>query len=124
MSVLAPILIVDDDGWLASQYSRTLEAAGYRPFIAANALEAMDMIDKHHPHAIVLDIFMPGPNGIVLLHEMRSHSDLANIPIIVCSNSASDIPHGNLAKYGVMAVLDKTTMHPDDIVTAVRRVLP
>ena len=84
----------------------------------------MDMIDKHHPHAIVLDIFMPGPNGIVLLHEMRSHSDLANIPVIVCSNSASDIPHGNLAKYGVMAVLDKTTMHPDDIVTAVRRVLP
>ena len=124
MSVLAPVLIVDDDGWLASQYSRTLEIAGYRPFVAANALEAMDMIDKHHPHAIVLDIFMPGPNGIVLLHEMRSHSDLANIPVIVCSNSASDIPHGNLAKYGVMAVLDKTTMHPDDIVTAVRRVLP
>ena len=123
MSVPAPILIVDDDGWLASQYSRTLETAGYRPFVAANALEAMDMIDKYHPHAIVLDIFMPGPNGIVLLHEMRSHSDLANIPVIVCSNSASDIPHGNLAKYGVMAVLDKTTMDPDDIVTAIRRVL-
>jgi len=123
MSVAAPILIVDDDGWLASQYSRTLERAGYHPYVAANALEAMDMVDKHHPQAIILDIFMPGPNGIVLLHEIRSHSDLADIPIVVCTNSASDIPHGNLAQYGVATVLDKTTMHPDDIVTAIRRVL-
>lgn len=123
MSTQAPILIVDDDGWLASQYSRTLEKAGYRSHVAVNALEAIDMIDKYHPQAIILDIFMPGPNGIVLLHEIRSHSDLANIPIVVCTNSASDIPHGTLAQYGVATVLDKTTMHPDDIVTAMRRVL-
>ena len=123
MKSQAPILIVDDDGWLASQYSRTLEKAGYRSYVAANALEAIDMVDKHHPRVIILDIFMPGPNGIVLLHEIRSHSDLATIPIIVCSNSAGDIPHGSLTQYGVATVLDKTTMHPDDIVTAVRRVL-
>ncbi|HRC27828.1 MAG TPA: response regulator [Candidatus Saccharimonas sp.] len=123
MTSHASILIIDDDQWLAQQYRALLEKAGYQTHTASHALEGMDMVDKLHPSAIILDVFMPGPNGIVLLHELRSHSDLAQIPIIVCTNSASDIPHGNLTKYGVRVILDKTTMHPTDVVTAVRRVL-
>jgi CheY-like chemotaxis protein len=118
-----PVLIIDDDGWLASQFARLLESAGSTVHIAANALEGIDAVDKYHPKVIILDIFMPGPNGIVLLHELRSHSDLAQVPIVVCTNSASDIPHGNLAHYGVEQVLDKTAMHPEDIVAAVRKAL-
>lgn len=117
------VLIIDDEAWLADQYVRHLEHAGFRAHHVRNALEGIEAIDLYKPDAIILDIFMPGPNGIVLLHEIRSHSDLANIPVIVCSNSASDIPHGNLTKYGVRTVLDKATMHPEDVVAAVRKVV-
>lgn len=117
------VLIIDDDGWLASEFMRHLTHAGFEVSLAQNALEGIDAIDTHHPDAIILDIFMPGPNGIVLLHELRSHSDLAHVPVIVCTNSAADIPKGNLVKYGVTTVLDKVSMHPDDIVTAVRKAL-
>lgn len=123
MKSRASVLIIDDDQWLAAQFERVLTRAGYHVFLAANALDGMGAIDTHKPQAIILDIFMPGPNGIVLLHEIRSHSDLAQIPIIVCSNSASEVPHGDLSAYGVRTILDKTTMQPDDIVTAVKRVL-
>ncbi len=124
MSVKASVLVVDDDQWLCAQFQRVLTRAGFVVYLASNALEGMSAIDTHKPQVIILDIFMPGPNGIVLLHEIRSHSDLAQTPIIVCSNSASDVPHGDLSAYGVRTVLDKTTMQPDDIVAAVRRVLP
>lgn len=117
------VLIIDDEAWLADQYGRHLEHAGFRAHHVRNALEGIEAIDLYKPDAIILDIFMPGPNGIVLLHEIRSHSDLANIPVIVCSNSASDIPHGNLTKYGVRTVLDKATMYPEDVVAAVRKVV-
>ncbi len=123
MTAKAPVLIVDDDGWLASRFATLLEGAGCRVFVAANAVEAIEAIDRHRPQVVILDIFMPGRHGILLLHEVRSHSDLADMPIIVCTNSASDIPHGNLTPYGVSTVLDKTTMHPEDVITAVRRVL-
>lgn len=123
MKSIGSVLVIDDDQWLAAQFERALTRAGYSVHRAANALDGMAAIDMHKPRVIILDIFMPGPNGIVLLHEIRSHSDLAQIPIIVCSNSASDVPHGDLSVYGVRTVLDKTTMQPDDIVTAVRRVL-
>jgi DNA-binding response OmpR family regulator len=123
MSQQASVLIIDDDQWLSSQFERVLTRADFIVYRATNALDGMTAIDTHQPQAIILDIFMPGPNGIVLLHEIRSHSDLAQIPVIVCSNSASDVPHGDLSAYGVRTVLDKTTMQPDDIVTAVKRVL-
>ena len=116
------VLVVDDDEWLALQYKTSLEREGYAVRIASNALAAIDAVDELRPIAIILDLFMPGPNGIVLIHELRSHNDLATIPIIVCSNSAVDLPP-DMKKYGVRVVLDKTTMHPDDIVAAVKKVL-
>jgi CheY-like chemotaxis protein len=83
----------------------------------------MDALDMHVPDAIILDVLLTGPNAFTLLHELRSHADLAAIPIILCTNSAADINGENLAVYGVFGVLDKTTMHPDDVVVAVRKVL-
>ncbi len=116
------IVIIEDDAWIAAQFARQLEKADFTVDIAGDGLEAMELIDRLHPAAIVLDIFMPGPNGIVLLHELRSHSDLATIPIVVCTSSAADIPKGSLDAYGVRMVLDKVTMQPGDVVAAVRSV--
>jgi DNA-binding response OmpR family regulator len=117
------VLIIDDDGWLTDEYARRLTAAGFQALVAHNAIDGMNAVDVHKPSLIILDIFMPGPNGIVLLNELRSHSDLAHIPIIVCTNSAADIPKGNLEKYGVAVVLDKVSMGQDDLVAAVRRLI-
>lgn len=124
MNAVRPVIaLIDDDAWLVEEYTRTLTKAGYRTVSASNALEGIDLIDTAHPHAIILDLFMPGPNGIVLIHELRSHTDLGQIPIIVVSNSASDIDDSAMAAYGVHLVLDKTTMKPEDLVAAVRKVL-
>lgn len=120
MKKTATVLIIDDDKWQSAQFARILGKAGFVAHVAHNALDGMTAIDTYKPDAIVLDIFLPGPNGVVLLHEIRSHSDLARIPVVICSNSASDVPHGDLSAYGVKVILDKTTMAPDDVVTAVR----
>lgn len=117
------VLLIDDDRWLGETFARTLKQADYTVDTAHNGLEGMDMIDRHQPDCIVLDLFMPGPNGIVLLHELRSHSDLAKIPVILCTNSASDLQIEELQHYGVARMLDKLTMTPDDLLVAVKKVL-
>lgn len=123
MIVGRSVLLIDDDSWIVGVFQRVLKKAGFSVHHAAHALDGIEMIDKIHPSVVVLDVMMPGPNGFVLLHEIRSHSDLAQIPIIICTNAASEIPKNNLSSYGVAEVLDKTTMSPDDIVSAVRRVI-
>ncbi len=119
MSKGADVLIIDDDAWLREQFARTLTKAGHTVRLARQGVEGMEMIDDKAPNVIVLDIFMPGPNGIVLLHELQSHSDLATIPVILCTNSASEVPLKTVAPYGVIRVLDKTVMEPRDITAAV-----
>jgi CheY-like chemotaxis protein len=117
------ILIVEDDDWLAEQHGRMLQAAGYVVEFAAHALAAMDVVDSKRPDVIVLDLLLAGPNAFTLLHELQSHADLAGIPVILCTNSADHIAEEDIAAYGVRQVLDKATMHPDDVVAAVKKVL-
>lgn len=118
------VVIVEDDEWLAQQHARTLEAAGFLTDTSSHALEAIETIDARRPDALVLDVFLAGPNAFTLLHEMRSHADLAGIPVILCTNSADSIANEDLEAYGVRAVLDKTTMLPGDLVAAIKKVLP
>ena len=123
MTKTRTILIVEDDDWLAEQHGRTLRTAGYAVEFAPHALAAMDAVDNKRPDVIVLDLLLAGPNAFTLLHELQSHTDLAGIPVILCTNSADQIASEDIAAYGVRQVLDKATMHPDDVVTAVKRVL-
>lgn len=117
------ILIVEDDSWLAEQLARTLGSLGMRVELASHALEAIDLIDADPPAVLVLDLLLAGPNAFALLHEMKSHSDLAEIPVILCTNSADQLATEDVKAYGIREVLDKAKMLPEDIVTAVKRVL-
>jgi len=118
------ILVVEDDVWLAEQHVRTLRAAGFQAEHVPHALAAIDSVDTKHPAAILLDVFLSGPNAFTLLHELQSHSDLAAIPVILCTNSAEDIAGEDLEAYGITQMLDKTTMKPTDLVAAIKKVLP
>ncbi len=118
------VLIIEDDVWLAEQYTRILEGSGMKTKSTTNALAAIDMIDSSPPHVILLDVFLVGSNALTLLHELRSHSDLATIPVILCTTSADQLVGEDLVMYGVRDVLNKITMHPRDIVAAVKKVLP
>lgn len=118
------VLIVEDDEWQAEQYERRLKMAGMRSQVVPHALAAIDALDAAVPDAIVLDVLLPGPNAFAFLHELRSHSDLAGVPVILCTNSADQIAGEDVAAYGVTRVLDKATMVPGDLVAAVKKALP
>src|SRR5690606_6736489 len=107
----------------AEQYQRVLGDAGYLVRYAADGIAAMGLIDESLPDVIILDIFLPGPNAFVLLHELQSYADLRTMPVIICSNRAADLRTAQLKQYGVVDVLDKGRMRPVDLVASVRRVL-
>ena len=117
------ILIVEDDEWVAEQHVRVLETAGYQAEYVTNALDAVEVLDARTPDVVVLDVLLTGQNAFTLLHELRSHSDLASIPVVLCTNSAEALATEDTAVYGVRQVLDKTTMQPQDLIAAVKKVL-
>ncbi|HTK39570.1 MAG TPA: response regulator [Patescibacteria group bacterium] len=119
---MSRILIVEDDAWQREHVASLLTKHGYTVKESPHALDAINSIDTFGPDAIVLDLMLPGANGLVLLHELQSHSDLASIPIVVMS-TRSDVDAKSLVVYGVKVVLDKATMQPSDLLSALRKVL-
>ena len=117
------IVIVEDDQWLAEHYRRILEREDYEIYHAPHALAAIDLIDDVRPQAIILDVLLTGTNALALLHELQSHTDLAKTPVILATNLADQIMLDDVQSYGVKRILNKATMHPEDIITAVRSVL-
>jgi CheY-like chemotaxis protein len=117
------VLIVEDDAWLAEQQLGILAKAGFDVTISPHPIAAIKAIDEIRPDVIVLDVLLTGSTAFTLMHELQSYGDTGNIPIVICTNLASDLSLDDLKPYGVQRILDKTTMMPDDIVAAVRSVL-
>ncbi len=117
------IVVIEDDAWLAEYYMRVLRRAGYVVYHASHALSAIDIIDDAKPQAILLDVLLTGTTALALLHELKSHSDLAAIPVVLATNLADQIALDDVASYGVKRILDKASMQPDDIAAAIRGVI-
>jgi len=71
MSIVKKILIADDEPDILEIIQFNLQAEGYEVITAKNGDEAIDQAKKHHPDLIILDIMMPGKNGIDVCNILR-----------------------------------------------------
>lgn len=117
------IVIVEDDVWLAEYYQRVLGRDNYEVHHAPHALSAIEVIDEVKPHVILLDVLLTGTTALALLHELQSHADLAKIPVVLATNLADELRLEDVKSYGVRRILNKATMHPEDITAAIRGAL-
>ncbi len=79
------ILVVDDSEELREFCRLVLEGAGYEVDTACSGLEAFDMVKASRPDLIVLDLIMPGMDGLELLTQLRSDLAPPIPPTILCS---------------------------------------
>jgi DNA-binding response OmpR family regulator len=76
------ILVVDDDALLRRSLSLQLEQAGYRTSTAASAEDALALIARERPDLVLLDIGLPGMDGLEALRQIQHNGD---IPVIFVS---------------------------------------
>jgi len=76
------ILVVDDEPTIREVVRRYLEREGFRVTEAADGYLALDEIDIESPDLIILDLMLPGIDGLTLTHQLRQ-SERSQIPIIM-----------------------------------------
>lgn len=82
------ILIVDDDPELLRLIGVTLKRAGYTPIAAQTAETALAKVRSQNPDLIILDVMLPGVNGIELCRQLRKQAQTSSLPIIMLSARA------------------------------------
>ena len=118
---MTKVLLVEDDAWLADLEVSVLSKEGYEVLHAPNALEAIAAVEEGSlPDVIVVDVLLAGSTGFALLHELQSYVDTTNIPVVLCTNLAEQFDGRDMSEYGIVRVVNKTTMKPSDLVAAVR----
>lgn len=115
------ILIVEDDLAWAKILSRYAQEIKCDSKAVVSGGQAMEVIDSWRPDALLLDMLLAGETGVALLNELRSHDDLAKLPVVVCSSVELDPEQ--LAPFGITKILDKSRVTPEQIRSAIREVL-
>ncbi len=69
------ILIVDDQFGIRILLNEVLHKEGYDTFQAANGVQALDIVTKHSPDLVLLDMKIPGMDGIEILRRMKQMNE-------------------------------------------------
>lgn len=119
------ILLVEDDVDIGKMYATQLQLDDHSVMQVCDAQSALDACDQYEFDMVILDILLPGSNGLAVLQELRSYSDWRHMPVIILSNVtpedlAADPRH--LEDMGIKKYLVKMETTPQELAFAVQSV--
>lgn len=84
------ILVADDIADARDTMRLLLEMKGHVVYEASNGQEAVDQARRHHPELILMDLGMPGMDGLAATRALRNGKETASIPIVAVSAYLGD----------------------------------
>ena len=84
------IMLVEDDDLNRSLLRQLLQTSGYRVVEAGNGPDALKVARREHPKLILMDLNLPGLDGIGAPRRIREQAELRKIPIVI--TTAFDAP--------------------------------
>ncbi len=89
-NVKQKILIVDDEEHIVQMLDINVRAQGYESICAYSGEQALEAAVSRKPDIILLDVMMPGMDGIEVCHRLKSQSDTRSIPVIMVSAKSEE----------------------------------
>ena len=113
------ILLVDDDPKLVPLLQRGLAYEGFQVYTAMDGITGLEAARQHHPHLVLLDIAMPGPDGFEVCRRLRQQDDVAIIMLTARDDVVDKVSALNLGADDYVA----KPFAFDELVARVRAVL-
>src|SRR5207245_4841882 len=85
------ILVVDDEAVLVETIAYNLEQAGYQVITAAEGASALQAAQRETPDLVILDIMLPGMDGLEVCRQLRRESNRATTPIMMLTAKGDEI---------------------------------
>jgi two-component system alkaline phosphatase synthesis response regulator PhoP len=124
MSVRPPtrILVAEDDPDIGSLLDHYLKKAGFLPTVVASGREVMPQIKRETPELVVLDLMLPGLDGLQLCRAIRADAATAAIPIIMLTAKGEESDRIVGLELGADDYITKP-FSPNEVVARVRALL-
>jgi chemosensory pili system protein ChpA (sensor histidine kinase/response regulator) len=116
------IVVADDSISVRKFVGRMLEKNGYRVKLAADGLEAAELVSQHGCHLVITDLEMPRMTGYELMVQLRQSPTTRRIPVMVVTSRAGAKHRDRAMKEGAAAFLTKPVQE-DQLIAAVEQLM-
>jgi two-component system alkaline phosphatase synthesis response regulator PhoP len=85
------LILIEDEEDLAALIKLQAEISGYKLHVEVDGLNGYRAIERDKPDLVILDLMLPGMNGLDVCRKMKNNNDLKNIPVIMISAKSEEI---------------------------------
>ena len=117
------ILLVEDEDFIRELYARQLTKAGFLVKSVADGQAGLDALKNEQFNLLLLDIMLPGMNGLQLLREFKTQNPNSPMITILLTNLGQEAVIKEGFELGAQAYLIKASYTPDQVVQEVKNAL-
>lgn len=117
------ILLVEDEDFIRELYVRQLTKAGFNVKTAIDGQSGLDVLKQEQFDLLLLDIMLPGMNGLQLLREFKAQNPNSPMITILLTNLGQEAVIKEGFELGAQAYLIKASYTPDQVVAEVKNAL-
>lgn len=117
------ILLVEDEDFIRELYMRQLSKAGFAVKTAIDGQTGLEALKAETFDLLLLDIMLPGMNGLQVLREFKTHNPTSPMITILLTNLGQEAVIKEGFELGAQAYLIKASYTPDQVVNEVRNAL-
>ncbi len=117
------ILVVDDSPLTRELVASLLEAVGYDVVMAADGVEALEVVGPSRVELVVSDLEMPRVDGLELTRQLKSHPTLKGLPVVILTTRGGEEDRQRGLAAGADGYITKGDLVRQDLVDVVRRLL-
>ncbi len=85
------ILVVEDDHDIAQLLAITMKKAGFEVALSENGYDALNLIRRHSPDLVILDLMIPGIDGFEVCREIKREPRTASVPVLMLTARGEEI---------------------------------
>lgn len=104
---MAKIVFVDDEPITLEMLGKAAELMGHQAVLIGSSAGALPAIEEHRPDLVMMDMMMPGVDGLTVLQRLRASEATATIPVVILSAGAALDDRERAEAAGAQAYLTK-----------------
>ena len=120
--MLAKVLVIDDEKDIVSLLRYHLEKAGFQCQEGTDGAIALRLVREHHPDLLILDLMLPGMDGLEICRHLRQDAATARLPILMLTAKAEEVDRVVGLEVGADDYVVKP-FSPRELVARVRAIL-
>lgn len=91
MTLKKNILLIEDEEDIAALIKLQAEISGYKLLIESDGINGYRAIEREKPDLVILDLMLPGQNGLDICRKMRHNPELKQIPVLILSAKTEEL---------------------------------